>query len=305
MGEGAPSHRWEPLALLLGAGGCIGLIFPLAKIAGGVGLSPLTYAALSALGASCVLAAVARAAGERLPLSQPALAYAIVAGQLTFAIPFGALIAVIPRIGSGIPAIFQSLAPLVTLAIVAAIGFEASSRMRLAGLAIGFAGALLVLVNRDAAAMADGAPWYWYAAALVTPLALAVGNVYRSTHWPAGHSPLPLAVLTLAAAAAGLAALALLLSSFGLIGPLTAGLAAGWPLILVQSLLTGLGYALFFRLQKVGGPVYLSQISYVNTAVGLLVAVLALGERLPPASWAAVVLIVVGIILVTVAAKNA
>ena len=134
MGGGVPTNRWEPLALLLGAGGCIGLIFPLAKIAGGIGLSPLTYAALSALGASCVLVAVARcrraaAGGEagvglryrRRPTGP-------------FAIPFGTLIAIVPRIGSGIPAILQSLAPLATLAIVAAIGCEAPSRMRLAGL---------------------------------------------------------------------------------------------------------------------------------------------------------------------------
>jgi hypothetical protein len=44
-------------------------------------------------------------------------------------------------------------------------------------------------------------------------------------------------------------------------------LAGGWHLILMQSLATGFGYAFFFRLQQVGGPIYLSRISYVNTAV--------------------------------------
>ena len=50
--------------------------------------------------------------------------YAAIAGQLTFAIPFGMLVVVIPHLGSGIPAIFQSLAPIITLAIVLALGLE-------------------------------------------------------------------------------------------------------------------------------------------------------------------------------------
>ena len=52
----------------------------------------------------------------------------------------------------------------------------------------------------------------------------------------------------------------------------------GWRLMLLQSLVTGIGYAFFFRLQQVGGPVYLSQISYVNTGVGVAFAVLAFRE---------------------------
>ena len=39
-------------------------------------------------------------------------------------------------------------------------------------------------------------------------------------------------------------------------------------------------FAFFFRLQAVGGPVYLSQIGYVAAAVGLLAGTLFLGETL-------------------------
>ena len=61
---------------------------------------------------------------------------------------------------------------------------------------------------------------------------------------------------------------------------------------------TGIGYAFFFRLQQVGGPVYLSQISYVNTAVGLAFAVLLFGERLNAWIWLAVALVFAGVALV-------
>ena len=56
--------------------------------------------------------------------------------------------------------------------------------MRTFGLATGMAGAIIILVSRNAGALDTDASFGWYLAALVTPAALAAGNVYRSTHWP-------------------------------------------------------------------------------------------------------------------------
>jgi drug/metabolite transporter (DMT)-like permease len=296
-------RRFEPLLLLFAAGGFVGLIFPLAKLAGDRGISALVYAGLSAAGAAVVLWIISRASGAAGSVQPGEVRYALIAGQFTFAIPFGTLVAIIPLAGSGVPAILQSLAPLITLAIVYAIGFERPSLWRSSGLAIGFAGVLLILFSRGAGAGAEAGNVVWYLIALVTPLSLAVGNVYRSTAWPRGSRPLPLATLTLAAAAAGLLVLAVVFSALGLAGSITSGLADGWLLILTQSLFTGIGYAFFFRLQQVGGPVYLSQISYVNTGVGVIFAVLAFGEVLPPAVWMAVIAIFAGIALVTLTKK--
>ena len=296
-------RRFEPFLLLFAAGGFVGLIFPLAKVAGQIGLSPLVYTGLSAAGAAVVLRIICHISGDAPPLRAHELRYALLAGQFTFAVPFGTLVVVIPFAGSGVPAILQSLAPLITLAIVYALGAERPSLWRSLGLAIGFTGVLLILFARGAGQGAEAGRLGWYLIALVTPVALAVGNVYRSLAWPQGSRPLPLATLTLAAAAVGLIALAVLFRSVGLSGPLTAGLASGWPLVLLQSLVTGIGYAFFFRLQQVGGPVYLSQISYVNTGVGVIFAILAFGEVLPLMAWVAIPCIFAGIALVTLTSK--
>lgn len=297
-------RRYEPVVLLFAAGSLVGLIFPLAKVAGQLGLSPLTYTGLSAAGAAVVLYTIARAGGAAPPLRRPALRYALIAGQVTFAIPFGTLVAIIPHAGSGIPAILQSLAPLITLAIVYALGLERPSLWRGLGLATGFAGVLLILSARGAGAGADAGKVAWYVAALVTPLALAAGNVYRSAAWPSDGKALPLATLTLAAAAPSLLVLAILFRWLGLTGDVFAGFERGWPLVLAQSLVTGIGYAFFFRLQQVGGPVYLSQISYVNTGVGVVFAILVFGETLPLAAWAAIPCIFAGIALVTLTSRS-
>jgi drug/metabolite transporter (DMT)-like permease len=293
------SFRLEPVLLLFAAGTCIGLIFPLGKMAGNLGVSPLLYAGMSALGASLVISLVAWLGGSPVTLTRNVLSYALIAGQLTFAIPFGMLVAVIPHLGSGIPAILQSLAPIITLAIVSVLGLERPSLLRIAGLAAGLAGALIILFARNAGALTSSAAIGWYLAALITPFALAGGNVFRTVAWPQGEKPVPLAVLTLAAAALGLLLFmiaAALLS--GEVPDIAAGLSHGWHLMLLQSLATGIGYTMFFRLQQIGGPVYLSQISYVHTGVGVGFAVLFFAERLSAAIWIAVVLILAGVAMV-------
>ncbi len=290
-------RRVEPVLLLFAAGFFIGLIFPLGRMAGEAGIPPLVFAGLAAAGAALVLAVVTLASGQGLSLDRRTLVYALVAGQLTFAIPFGMLVVVIPHLGSGIPAILQSLAPVLTLAIVLAIGLERWNVMRAVGLATGVAGALVILVSRNADALDTAAGIGWYLAALVTPVALAAGNVYRTTHWPNGRGVLPLATLTLAAAALGLgSAVAVDAAVSG--APALHGLAGGWWLVAAQALATGIGYAFFFRLQQVGGPVYLSQISYVNTGVGVAFAVLLFGERLSLWVWLAVALVFAGVAIV-------
>ena len=296
-------RRFEPLLLLFAAGGFVGLIFPLARLAGSQGLSPITYAGLSAAGVSLVLVVISHLSGEGVRTRGSELRYALLAGQFTFAIPFGTLVAIIPLAGSGVPAILQSLAPLITLGIVYGLGLERPSLARSVGLAIGFAGVLLILFSRGAGADASAAALGWYFIALVTPLSLAFGNVYRTIAWPAGSRPLPLATLTLAAAALGLALLGAIFAAVGVVDGLWRGLQGGWYLIVLQSLCTGIGYAFFFRLQQVGGPIYLSQISYVNTGVGVAFAVVAFGEHLPLTVWIAVACIFAGIALVTLTAK--
>ncbi|MBN9021715.1 MAG: EamA family transporter, partial [Rhizobiales bacterium] len=235
MSGGSRSRRAEPVLLLFAAGFFIGLIFPLGRMAGEAGIPPLVFASLAAAGAAAVLAAVTVASGQGLPLDRRTLLYALVAGQLTFAIPFGMLVAVIPHLGSGIPAILQSLAPVATLGIVLAIGLERWNLLRALGLATGMAGALIILLGRNAGALdADAGPG-WYLAALVTPVALAAGNVYRTTSWPAGQGALPLATLTLAAAALGLGVAVALGALAGGV-PAVAGLRDGWWLVVAQAL---------------------------------------------------------------------
>lgn len=291
-------HRLEPLLLLFGAGFCLGLTFPLGRMAADLGLSPLVYVGTCAAGASLVIALICAIVGERIVMDAETLRYAAIAGQFTFAIPFATLLLVIPHLGSGIPAILQSLTPILTLGLVAAIGMERPSALRFAGLLIGLIGTLIILLERNGTSGETHADLGWYLLALLTPASLAVGNVFRTTHWPNGHGPLPLATLTLAGAAVGVAIFGMALHLVGFAPYARASLASGINIVAAQSLAIGIGYAFFFRLQQVGGPVYLSQISYVNTGVGVAFAVLFFSENLSIYAWASVALILAGVAMV-------
>ena len=289
--------RFEPLFLLLGAGFFIGLVFPLSHFASVAGTDPLAHIGWSAFGASLVLLAQARTFGGLAGISKPVLRYAVLAGALTYAIPFGALVFVVPQTGTGIPSIFQSLAPILTLGIVVVLGMERPGPIRLLGLALGLVGMLTIVLSRGQISETPLSP-VWLLAALVTPAALAVGNVYRSAAWPQGESPIGLAALSFVSAGAMVLLAGLILAvatgdTRTILVP-----ADGLWVTAAQALASGIGYRLFFRLQKIGGPVYLSQISYVNTGVGLAFAVVLFREPVTPQMVIALTLIVIGVSLV-------
>ena len=289
-------RRWEPVLLLLASGCCIGSIFPLGKMAAELGVGVLVYVGATAAGASVVLACLSVLSGHALRPDRTGAMYALVAGQLTFAAPWGIMVAVMPHLGSGMTAIVQSLTPIFTLAMAYAVALERSNLRKSMGIALGLAGTLVLIVEQKGA-RTDNAALFWIAAALLGPALLALGNVFRTMHWPTGRAPIVLATWALAAAAAGIAvagaAYAILFGARGM--QLSSNL--GWKLMLVQSLATGCGYAFMFRLQQVGGPIFLSQLSYVNTAVGVVFAMFLFSEVLSTAAWFALALTIAGIVL--------
>jgi drug/metabolite transporter (DMT)-like permease len=186
-----------------------------------------------------------------------------------------------------------ALSPVLTLAFSALSGLRRPGRLGVAGIAVGLAGALLVALSRgEVGRPADPG---WVALALLIPVFLAAGNVYRTVDWPEGADPLALA------AGSNLCAAALLLAAaLALDGPAGMATLADAPaLVATQAVANAAMLALFFRLQRVGGPVFLSQIGYVAAAVGLVSGTMLLGERYGVATWAGAAVTVAGVALVT------
>ncbi len=288
------TRLWSsPLLLLLVTGSLLGASIPLGKLAGDAGVAPMLWAFVISFGAALVLFMVLLARGDARPPDAHRWRYFLVTAAVSYAIPNLLLFSAIPRLGAGYAGIMFTLSPILTLVFSVILGVRRPDRLGMAGIGTGFAGALLVALSRGG--LDQPAPMLWVLAAMLIPVSLACGNIYRTIDWPQGAGPIELAVGSHAVAAAFLLALTLTLGASGGFGSLIA--VPG--LTLAQMAAAAGMFAVFFRLQAVGGPVYLSQIGYIAAAVGLLAGTLAFGEHYPPLTWLGVVLIAAGVTMTT------
>ncbi|WP_099866694.1 DMT family transporter [Pararhizobium haloflavum] len=285
--------------LLLVTGTLLGATPPLGKAATAAGAPPLLWAFVISFGAGAILLAGLLATGRGLGLTPHKLRFYLLAAIVSYAIPNVLLFSAVPHLGAGYSGIMFTLSPVITLTMSIALGVQPPNRLGIIGIAVGFIGALIVATTRGAA----GAPASigWVVVGLMIPISLAAGNVYRSFDWPADAGPTELAAGShLASAAIVFAGLFLTgdMASFALLPTIP------W-ITLAQITSAAAMFVFFFRLQEVGGPVYLSQIGYVAAAIGLLAGIFLLGERYAALTWVGALIIAAGVALTTRAQRNA
>jgi drug/metabolite transporter (DMT)-like permease len=264
-------HLWNSaFGLLILTGGLLGLTLPFGKMATQGGVPAMLWAFVISCGAGGVLFLALAIRGQFFQPTAPRLRYFIIAAAISYAIPNLLMFSAIPHLGAGYAGIMFTLSPVITLVLSILLGVRRPNLLGIAGIATGFIGLLI-------------------------PLCLAAGNIYRTYDWPKNTGPIELA------AGSHLAAALMLLT--GLIGLGHGGsfaLLSGMPLLVLAQIASASAmFAFFFRLQAVGGPVYLSQIGYVAAAVGLGSGVLFLGEHYRLLTWAGAAIIVVGVIMTT------
>jgi drug/metabolite transporter (DMT)-like permease len=280
-----------PAALLLAVGVLLGLNFPLGKLAGAAGVPPLVWSALIAIGGAVVLGAALIARRIPVPLDRRHLRYFAVVAVISYALPNALVYSAIPHLGSAYAAILFTLSPMLTVVLSMAVRLRSPKRIELAGIVIGFVGTLLVASARGE--IGRPVEWLWIGLGVLVPVSLALGNVYRTIDLPKGTPSLVLAVGSNAVAALLLIALA---AATGTLGGLAA-LQDVPGIALLQVAASAAMFALFFRLQVVGGPVTLSQIGTVGAAVGVIAGTLGLGERYAMIVWIGIAIIAAGISL--------
>ena len=279
----------RPLFLLLGTGIALGLNFPLGKLAMAAGIAPALWAAMISAGTGLVMLLIV-AVTERKDLSRTSTLYfAIVSSFLSYVVPSVLTYTVIPKIGSGLAAIMFALSPVVTALLSVIFRVRPPNLISIFGIVVGLAGAGIIIFSRNTDFSGGAAPWILLA--LLIPLFLGAGNVFRTVAWPFGASPRKLAAHTNIAAVPFLAVLV-----YGLTGTIDVMPLANIPwLVALQLVVSIIMFLMFFRLQQVGGPTYLSQIGYVAAAVGVVVGVFYFGETYPKSVWTGAGIIAIGI----------
>jgi len=291
--SGKPRIDKVALAYLVATGALLAVATNMAKLASDAGLPALPFLIWSVGGAALLLCLVV-AFGSGLPrLDARKAEYFVLAGLVSVAAPNLLLFAAVPHVGAGFAALAIAFPPLFTYAMALALGMERFSALRAAGVAVALGGAVLLAVYKFAT---PDASMVWIIATLTAPVILAIGNIYRTLRWPDDTQPEQLAPGML------IASVLLLLIFAGLSGtggPLPWQVPASLPIVGAQILVFALQYHLFFVLQKLGGPVYLSLLGSVAAIIGVPIAVLLLGEEWPQGIVIATVLIATGIALVS------
>lgn len=184
--------------------------------------------------------------------------------------------------------------PLFTYAMALLVGMERFHGVRAAGLLLGLAGSFWIIFA--AGRLGGDTNLLWLGLLYLIPFIMAWGNIYRALKWPVGLRNLEVTTAVLCASAILLVIPAAFVdpSRVIFIQPMNLTVISS-----VQALITGAAYLVFFRLQTVGGPVYLSQAGYVITGVGLLYGLVLFGESFPSGVWLGFGVALCGVFIVT------
>ena len=184
-------------------------------------------------------------------------------------------------------------APILTYLIALGIKLERLSPLRLAGLALGLAGALCIVLPRGSLPAPEMLPWVLLG--FVTPLFYALNSIYAAVARPPDCPSMVLAAGFMATTACLQLPVALATGSFYWIGSqsLVADLS-----ILAQIAVSSLAYVIMFELLRTGGPVFFSQVGYVVTLTGILWGMIFFSESHSAWLYLATLLVLAGLALV-------
>ena len=232
---------------------------------------PVALVFIRLAGAALLLVPLLAARGEIATLGRHWRAIAIV-GVMNSALPFLCFAYAALSITAGLSAIFNSATPLFAAIVAWRWLGERMTPLRIAGLAIGFAGVLWL--GWDKADFRPGGSAWAIAACLVATMSYAIAPSLAKRHL-SGVPPLAVAAGSQLAAALLLALPALVMWP-AVTPPLHTWVAAG----LLAIFCTGFAYILYFRLIANAGPTNAVAVTYLIPLFAVLWGGMFLGEQL-------------------------
>lgn len=288
----ASARKSGAVGLLLVVGALLAVSILIAKAAPSMGWHPLSLLQWSMLGSTALMYVRVAFARPPLVLSARFLGFSLISGVL-FALPNALGFAAAQHIGVGFVTLSMAFPLVITYALAVSLGLEKINAIKCAGVVSGVIGAVLLSLSKN---FLEGDLNFWIIASLCAPVLLSIGNIFRSRYWPPGVPP---AHLSLSMMAFGFLTLVGLTGALDMpIAPTVWSLNSGG-LLLAQILVFTLLYDLYFRLQHLAGPVYLSQIGSVSAVIGALLAYAFFAEIPSTLGYLAILFVGLGVYAVS------
>lgn len=280
-------------ACLVAMGAGWGATQPLAKIAVSEGYRHLGLVFWQMAIGAVVLTLVQIARGRRFRTDPPALFVYFWIALLGTVLPNSASYEAARQLPAGLISILLSLVPLFAFPMALALGNEGFAWKRLAGLALGLFGVLLIVAPESS--LPDRAMVLFIPLALVAPLFYAFeGNAVA--RWGTANLG-AIEVLHGALLVGTLIAAPLALATGEFIDPRPPWGAPDLAVALT-SLIHVVVYTTYVWMVGRAGAVFAIQVSYLVTGFGVMWSMAILGESYSPFIWGAMVIILTGVFLV-------
>ncbi len=281
--------NWKYIAALVAVALVWALTFPFTKIAvlGGYRTYGITF--LSSSLTIVMLAVVIGLRRSGLPLHRAAIWRYVMSGILGTVVFAGTTYKAAEHLPSGVITVCMATLPLVSFFVSLALRMERATAGRVAGLALGLVGVLLIALPETS--LPNPAAAIFIPLAILSVLSFAIEGIILGKYGMGGLDPLQLllgaavvAVLLTAPIAWGTGTLHLPQGVFG---------AAEWAIV-GSAVANTAAYAGYFWIVGRAGPVFAAQASYMVTGFGVVWSILLLGEVYSPWIWAGMVVILAG-----------
>lgn len=287
------------ILLLTVLGAAWGATQPLAKIAVSDGNPPLGLVFWQLVIGAALLGGLLAARRTPLPFGARQIRVYLVIALIGTILPNSASYRAAAELPAGLISILLSMVPMFAFPIALLLAIERFSAQRLGGLLLGLAGVALIVAPE--ASLPDRAMVAFIPLALIAPLFYGLeGNVVAK--WgTAGLSPLQ--VLAGASLLGAILTLPLTWATGSFINP-AAGFGRPELALVLASVIHAAAYTGYVWMVGRAGPVFAVQVSYLVTGFGVFWAMLILGESYSGWIWAAMALMLTGVLLVQPRARE-
>ncbi|WP_313618065.1 EamA family transporter [Agrobacterium sp.] len=261
-------------------------------------IPPITLIAARTLIAGLVLLAVLYLRGVRLPTDKAVWKRFVIQACLNSAVPFTLIAWAEQSIDAGLAVILNSTTPIFTLLLTAFVTrHESVTGRKLFGIMVGMAGTCLIIGVQALTGLGQA---LWAQLAVIFATICYAGAAIFGKGFK-GFDPMIPATGSLISGAAILVPISLVVDQPWTLQPSMSSLLA---LLGLSVFSTALAFIIYFRLMQTLGSVGATSQAYLRVPVGVVIGMIFLGEMPDASAWAGMLCVLVGVIAMTLPARQ-